>query len=291
MRKIALKTLDLANGETLSYRYFAGGDKIIVLVHGNLASSAFYDELMESLPEDFTVYAVDMRGFGQSTYHRPIDTLRDLAGDLKLFVDQLGLDQFDLLGWSTGGAVSMFFCSSYGERVKRLFLVGSAAGAGYKSYGQAANGDKVQLQSRQAFLQDPAKQEMLAALNNHDKAYYKAVWQKAIYNINQPAEDIFDKHLEESLLQKNLMDIYYGLSQFNISDSYNGVSVGTEETKRLKLPVHIIHGRQDLLISVEEITALKEAIGDNARLTLIDQCGHSPMVDAPDILRKAIIEA
>lgn len=26
----------------------------------------------------------------------------------------------------------------------------------------------------------------------------------------------------ESLLQKNLMDIYYGLAQFNISDSYNG---------------------------------------------------------------------
>ncbi|WP_442870594.1 alpha/beta fold hydrolase [Clostridium sp. Cult1] len=32
------------------------------MVHGNLASSKHFDTLMESLPKEYTVYAIDMRG-------------------------------------------------------------------------------------------------------------------------------------------------------------------------------------------------------------------------------------
>lgn len=291
MKKIEFKKISLLNNETITYRQCNGGEKVIILVHGNLASSKFYEELMQSLSEEYTSYAIDMRGFGGSTYNRPVDTLRDFAGDLKLFVDQLGLEKFDLLGWSTGGAVSMFFCSSYGYRVNRLLLVASAGVSGYHSYGIDSNGEKRLLNSRDQLEKDPSKMELLEALRNKDRKYYKNMWDVAIYNVNKPRPEVYEKQIEESLAQKNLMDVYYGLTEFNISDHYNGVSMGTEEVNKINVPTIVVHGEKDLLVSVDDAMKLKESIGNNAKLVLLKSCGHSPMVDAPEVLLKIINES
>ncbi len=52
-------------------------------------------------------YAIDLRGFGDSTYHTPIHTIKDLSDDVKLFADALKLSAFTISGWSLGGAVAM----------------------------------------------------------------------------------------------------------------------------------------------------------------------------------------
>ncbi len=290
MKDIKVKEIALINGETYRYRQYIGGEKIIILVHGNMATSKFYHELINELPEEYTVYAIDLRGCGGSTYNRPIDTLRDLAGDLKLFADELNLTKFDLLGWSTGGAVSMLFCSSYGYMISRLILVASAGVSGYHSYGIETDGSKILLKTKKEMKEDSNKIAQLKALENKDKAYYKSLWDVAIYNKNKPAPEVYNKHIEESLLQKNLIDILYGLNRFNISDYYNGLSMGTGEVKNIKVPTTLIQGEDDLLVSVDEAKELKEAIGENAKLILVKECGHSPMVDALEVLVKVIAE-
>jgi len=66
--------------------------------------------------------------------------------------------------------------------------------------------------------------------------------------------------------------------------------MGSNEIRHLKMPTTIIQGDRDLLLSVETAKEIKEALGDHAKLILAENCGHSPMVDAHDILVKAIIE-
>ncbi|MCY6960145.1 intracellular short-chain-length polyhydroxyalkanoate depolymerase [Clostridium brassicae] len=290
MKNIQLNQIELPNNEMYSYRQYIGGEKVIVLVHGNLASSKFYDELIQELPEEYTAYAIDMRGFGRSTYNRPIDTLRDFAGDLKLFVDQLKLKKFDLLGWSTGGAVSMLFCSNYEYMVNRLFLIDSAGISGYHSYAVDDKGKKILLKSRKEIQEDKTKIELLEALERNDKEYYRNIWDTAIYNKNKPKPEVFEAQLEESLLQRNLMDVYYGLTKFNISNYYNGLSMGTGEVDRINVPTIILQGDSDLLITVDEAKEMKESIGDNAELVIVKECGHSPMVDAQEVLVRCISE-
>lgn len=288
MKKIELKTIKLSNGETYGYREYKGGEKVIVLVHGNLASSVFYDELIQELPSEYTAYAIDMRGFGKSSYNRPIDTLRDFAGDLKLFVDALKLEKFDLLGWSTGGAVSMLFCSSYGYMVDRLFLVSSAGMTGYHSYAEDNGQCELKLRSKKEIQEDTVKMKQLEALSNHDKEYYKKMWTAGIYNNKKPSAEIYDKQLEDSLMQKNLIDVYYGLARFNISDKHNGISMGTEEVNKIKTPAVVIIGDSDLLVSVETARDLSETLGGYTELVKIDKCGHSPFVDALDVVIETI---
>jgi pimeloyl-ACP methyl ester carboxylesterase len=79
----------------------------VVLIHGNLASSRFFERLMAEAPSSYRMLAPDMRGFGD-TERVPIDAtrgLRDWADDTYALVRALGIERpVHLAGWSTGGA-------------------------------------------------------------------------------------------------------------------------------------------------------------------------------------------
>jgi pimeloyl-ACP methyl ester carboxylesterase len=79
----------------------------VVLIHGNLATGRFYEQLFPGAPDRYRFIAPDMRGFGD-TERVPIDAargLRDWADDTHSLVQALGIDRpVHLAGWSTGGA-------------------------------------------------------------------------------------------------------------------------------------------------------------------------------------------
>src|SRR6478735_3239557 len=84
-------------------------DRTLVLVHGNVSSSLFWQELMEDLPSDLRVIAIDLRGFG-GTEHAPIDAtrgVRDFSDDVFATLQQLGIPTAHFVGWSMGAGVIM----------------------------------------------------------------------------------------------------------------------------------------------------------------------------------------
>jgi pimeloyl-ACP methyl ester carboxylesterase len=97
----------------------------LVLVHGNVSSSVFFEELMQDLAADFRLIAPDFRGYGGSE-RKAIDAtrgMRDLSDDLLALLDELGLTgPVDLLGWSAGGNVVLQLAIDHPERVRRLVL-------------------------------------------------------------------------------------------------------------------------------------------------------------------------
>ncbi|MGH2502026.1 MAG: alpha/beta fold hydrolase, partial [Ktedonobacterales bacterium] len=78
----------------------------VVLIHGNLATSRFYEPLMAAAPGQYRCIAPDMRGFGD-TERVPIDAtrgLRDWADDASALLQTLSIARAPhLVGWSTGG--------------------------------------------------------------------------------------------------------------------------------------------------------------------------------------------
>ena len=84
-------------------------ERTVVLVHGNVSSSLFWQEIMQDLPSDVRVIAVDLRGFG-STENAPIDAtrgVRDFSDDLFAALESLEIPAAHLVGWSMGGGVVM----------------------------------------------------------------------------------------------------------------------------------------------------------------------------------------
>ncbi len=86
---------------------------------------------MNELPEHITAYAIDFRGFGDSTYHTPIHTIKDLSDDVKLFADALKLSAFTISGWSLGGAVAMQYVIDHPNDAKNLIFLSSVNIKGY----------------------------------------------------------------------------------------------------------------------------------------------------------------
>ncbi|RLK52802.1 alpha/beta fold hydrolase [Microbacterium telephonicum] len=85
------------------------GDQTVVLLHAALSSSLVWQELMQDLPADLRVIAVDLRGFGGSE-HTPVDAtrgVRDFSDDLAATLAQLEVPTPHLVGWGLGAAVAM----------------------------------------------------------------------------------------------------------------------------------------------------------------------------------------
>ena len=63
------------------------------MIHGNLSAGIYYKPLMDRLPDDVHAYALDLRGFGDSSYLNPFNSLAELATDVKLFMNQLKIEK------------------------------------------------------------------------------------------------------------------------------------------------------------------------------------------------------
>jgi pimeloyl-[acyl-carrier protein] methyl ester esterase len=118
-----MNTWLLADGRRLAFRE-AGSGRPLVLLHGWAMSSAVFTEALQALAGDFRVLAPDLRGHGASD---PADgcALEDFAGDLRQWLEGLGISSLDLLGWSLGGQVAMSLAPLLGKGVGRLLLVAS----------------------------------------------------------------------------------------------------------------------------------------------------------------------
>ncbi len=97
----------------------------VVLVHGNVTSSRFFDETLAALPARYRGIAPDLRGFGGSEA-RPLDATRGLADfsdDLRALVEVLGLGSVHLVGWSTSGTVAMRYAIDHPDAVASVALI------------------------------------------------------------------------------------------------------------------------------------------------------------------------
>lgn len=289
-----LAKVELSNGETLSYRKREGGDELVLLVHGNMTSSKHWDLLMESMDERFTIYAVDMRGFGESTYNRRITSIKDFSDDIKLFVDALELKDFTIIGWSTGGNVAMQFCADYPDYSKKLVLFASGSTRGYPFYSSNADGTPdftKRLATIEQIEQDPVKTiPMQQMYDTKNRDGLKFVWNSVIYTQNQPDEARYEQYVDDMLTQRNLADVYHALNTFNISAVDNEVARGTNQVKDIHIPTFVLYGDRDFVVTGEMTTEIIEDFAGRAQIMKLANCGHSPLVDSLDETKEAIEE-
>lgn len=109
----------------------------VVLVHGNVSSSAFWLPLMEKLATDYHVIAPDLRGYGD-TEPKGVDAtrgVRDWSDDLFALVQTLGIDKAHFVGWSMGGGVVMQFLIDHPGHVASLALQAPVSPYGFGGTG------------------------------------------------------------------------------------------------------------------------------------------------------------
>lgn len=287
-----IQYVHLSNGETYAYREAGKGDEILLLVHGNMSSSKHWDMVMDNLQNKYKIYAVDLRGFGFSSYNKEINSLKDFSEDLKLFVDAINIKGFYAAGWSTGGGVVMQFAADYNDYVKKIILVESVGVKGYPMFKKDEKGQPILgqfLKNKQEISEDAIQvAPVLQALKNRDKEFYRGLWNMVIYTQKQPSPDKYEEYLEDMLTQRNLVDVDYALLTFNITDEFNGVTKGTGDVRHIKCPVLILQGEKDYVVPPYMGEEIAKYIPHGDYVVLKDS-GHSPLVDCLEVLVDKIV--
>lgn len=285
---IELKKVMLPNGEELGYRTGGGAkgtEKTLLLIHGNLVSSRHWGKLLEVLEETYKVVAVDLRGSGISTYNSPISSFKDFARDIKLFCDILNLKDFLLIGWSMGGGISQQFVIDYPGYAQRLILFESVPTTGYPYHKKDGNGEFLTdfYDNKADLLEDKIQlKPMIDALEKNDRAFMKYLWDQLVFSLEKPDGAEYSILVEDIYMTRNLRDAAWAAHSFNISNSFNGVSLGTGEVSKIELPVLVFAGDSDLIVPLNLSEFTSKDIGTNAKLEILENCGHAPHYDDLD---------
>jgi pimeloyl-ACP methyl ester carboxylesterase len=96
----------------------------LLLVHGGLDHARNWDWVARSLREHFHVYALDLRGHGNSAWAPgAMYSIAEYVLDLATLVDVLGGGPVSLIGHSMGGILTLLYAGLYPDRVRRVVAI------------------------------------------------------------------------------------------------------------------------------------------------------------------------
>lgn len=117
--------------ETYAYRRFGGGGAhpLVFLQHFMGTLDNWDPAVTDALAAGREVILFDNAGIGRSTGKVP-ETVKGMAAHALAFLDALGLERTDLLGFSLGGMVAQEIAIARPSLVRKMLLVGTAPEGG-----------------------------------------------------------------------------------------------------------------------------------------------------------------
>ncbi len=110
------------NGQQIYYEIHGTGQPLVLLHGGLLTIDLTFGPLLEPLAAHRQLIAVELGGHGHTAaISRPV-TIEALAGDLVALLDELGIAQADLFGFSLGALVASAVALAAPDRVGRLIV-------------------------------------------------------------------------------------------------------------------------------------------------------------------------
>jgi len=115
----------------------------------------------------------------------------------------------------------------------------------------------------------------------------RAIAESGIFsNGKKPESSVYERYLQEMLLQRNYLDVCYGLMTYNCTNENSVVCKGNGLVKKVRAPVLIITGESDVLTPSKLGGVWKEQLGEVAQWKVLKRSGHFPLVDNPEDLIK-----
>jgi pimeloyl-ACP methyl ester carboxylesterase len=100
------------------------GKPALILVHGGLDHARNWDWVARALREHFHVYAIDLRGHGNSQWAPgALYSVAEHVLDLSALADIINESPIYLVGHSLGGIVTLFYSGVYPDRVKKAVSI------------------------------------------------------------------------------------------------------------------------------------------------------------------------
>ncbi len=246
-----------ADGTELRYYDVGSGNTTVVLLHGMFGSASNWLPIMERLEYRYRFISlqlpIDVDGMADRPRFRSLDQLTE---HVRYLFDELQLESAVLGGNSLGGQVALDFCLQHPSRVEGLMLAGSAG----LFERHLAGGQRPKL--CRDFIREQASQ--------------------IFYNTEVVSDDLVN-------------DIYAMLSNRNYRKLMLRIAKCTRDRymlgdlHRIDVPTLVVWGKNDEITPPFVADQFKEHIRNSKRV-LIDDCGHAPQLEQPEIFASVMHE-
>lgn len=100
------------------------GKPTVILVHGGLDHARNWDWVARALRDDYHVYAIDLRGHGNSAWAPgALYSIAEHVLDLSALADVIGDYPVYLIGHSLGGIITLHYAGVYPDCVKKVVAI------------------------------------------------------------------------------------------------------------------------------------------------------------------------
>ncbi len=250
---------DIGNGVKINYEKKGEGNFPVVFIHGNLANAMWWEMTLENLPKEFTGYAIDLPGSGESPETGERHTIEYFANIVHAFVTEMRLERFHLVGHSMGGGVAQLYTIMHPDRVAKLVLVDSMAADGFH------------------VLFDRGEETMRYLMGN------KEALGVAIRAIAPGCKD-------EGFMERAIESAYKASKQVFIEQPVTMHEANWfDRLGEIKCPVLFVHGEDDVFVPKQGSERTAGAI-PNCTFKYLKDSNHSPLVEIPFIFQQELFE-
>ncbi|MCX7597033.1 MAG: alpha/beta hydrolase, partial [Fischerella sp.] len=244
------------------------GGTPLLLIHGFDSSVLEYRRLLPLLAEHNETWAVDLLGFGFTNRPKGIKfRTAEIKTHLYYFWKTLINQPVILVGASMGGAAAIDFTLTYPKLVKKIVLIDSAGLVGSSPFIKLMFPPLDYLAAQ--FLRNPKVRQSII------RAAYK---NKSLASID--AQLCASLHLE-------CPNWHQALIAFTKSGGYTAFRF--KKLGEIQQPTLILWGDSDRILGTTDAKRFQRAI-PNSKLTWIEDCGHVPHLEQPQITAQHILE-
>ena len=262
----------------LQHHYIRWGDPEgdpVLLLHGLMNNARYWEHVAGMFRPDYTVYAPDLRGHGESEHAPGGYLVWAFMMDLTALVQELDLEAFDLVAHSIGSRVAMAYARDHSHRLKHLVL----ADMGPQMAEQGARGIRKSTGEARSAPGFPTEADALA----HFAQQY-------------PGQD--DEFLRRQLAASLSLDEESGNLGFRFDPRINDATGRAalveipflwDSLEHIKCPVLVLRGEKSKVLSREIAGQMVERI-PNARFVEIPDAGHQVPLHQPAAFAQAVKE-
>jgi len=259
----------LTNDMSIHYQQQGSGPIPIIFIHGNFGSWRHWLPCFENLPSQYTAYAPDLRGCGNSQVTDSGYDIETLSQDIQQLADNLQLDKFHLVGHSLGGAVAQELAGNHPERIITLTLVAPAPAEGMASLAKLSTKDSMfSAKNVWSFFDNIGLRKNLHTLS----------FKKTMPGLRNNRS--FLNMLVEDALKMDIKAFDGFLKTLKLWR-------GTKYLASFNFPVLIMHGELDSVIPLQPLKNMQHTI-ENCQFYPLKNIGHAPQLEKPKAFNKAL---
>ena len=235
-----------------------------IMVHGLAEDRSSWADVQRRL-SDFTTYAYDLRGHGDTDLGEAEGTLEQLGGDLVAFLETL-TGPADCIGYSLGGTVVLWVAAKRPDLVTRATVAGTSTIVGRRAVGffrdriETLRGDFAGFAS---LLKEDTRQQLAVA--------------------GDRLEEVAARRLKAVGTGGGYVNAARAMARLNEDPL-------TRLLPDIACPVHVIGGEADTFCPRKAADIMMAALRRGTYRELA-QAGHLMSVDQPDAYAKAIRNA